>query len=39
LYRNGILQYAGTGITADSDPAAEWLETEMKLGVLGKILV
>ncbi|MFN7300859.1 MAG: chorismate-binding protein [Bacteroidota bacterium] len=39
MYRNGILQYAGTGITADSDPAAEWLETEMKLGVLGKILL
>jgi len=39
MYRNGILQYAGTGITADSDPASEWQETEMKLGVLGKILI
>lgn len=38
IFRNGILQYAGTGITADSDAAAEWQETEWKLGILGKIL-
>nr|WP_262905283.1 chorismate-binding protein [Hymenobacter nitidus] len=30
--------YAGTGLTADSDPAREWQETEMKLSTIGAIL-
>ena len=28
------LIYAGAGITADSDPEREWLETEMKCRTL-----
>ena len=30
LFRNGILLYAGGGITALSEPEKEWKETEMK---------
>jgi isochorismate synthase len=30
--------YAGTGLTADSDPAKEWQETELKLTTAGAIL-
>jgi isochorismate synthase len=30
--------YAGTGLTADSDPAREWQETEMKLQTVGAVL-
>ncbi len=31
--------YAGTGLTADSDPAREWQETELKLQTVGAILL
>src|SRR5690606_31913936 len=34
----GIL-YAGAGVTADSDPEKEWLETEMKLNTLLNIIL
>lgn len=30
--------YAGAGVTADSDPAAEWNETEMKINTILKVL-
>ncbi|WP_400190207.1 chorismate-binding protein [Hymenobacter sp. B81] len=30
--------YAGTGLTADSDPAREWEETELKLRTVGSVL-
>ena len=30
--------YAGTGLTADSDPLREWQETELKLTTVGAIL-
>ncbi|TGE27965.1 isochorismate synthase [Hymenobacter metallicola] len=30
--------YAGTGLTADSDPEREWQETEMKLSTIGAVL-
>ena len=30
--------YAGTGLTADSDPAREWQETELKLSTVAAIL-
>ena len=30
--------YAGTGLTADSDPAREWQETEMKLQTVGAVV-
>ncbi len=30
--------YAGAGLTTDSDPAREWQETELKLGVVGAVL-
>ncbi len=30
--------YAGTGLTADSDPAREWQETELKLRTVGAVL-
>lgn len=30
--------YAGTGLTADSDPSREWQETELKLQTVGSIL-
>lgn len=37
--QNGIATlYAGCGITADSIPEKEWIETELKLQTLGKIL-
>ncbi|WP_170227040.1 chorismate-binding protein [Luteibaculum oceani] len=31
LFNNGVLIYAGGGITADSNPEAEWQETENKI--------
>lgn len=31
LFKNGILLYAGGGITKDSDPEAEYRETELKM--------
>jgi isochorismate synthase len=36
--KNSIVFYAGAGITEDSDPEKEWLETEMKCKVLGDII-
>jgi len=37
--QNGIATlYAGCGITVDSNPEKEWIETELKLQTLGKIL-
>ena len=30
--------YAGAGITVDSDPHEEWIETEMKLNTLLKVI-
>lgn len=30
--------YAGTGLTEESEPAKEWLETEMKLRTVGSVL-
>ncbi|WP_347158634.1 chorismate-binding protein [Pontibacter chitinilyticus] len=30
--------YAGAGITAESDPQKEWLETEQKMETMGKVL-
>jgi isochorismate synthase len=32
------LLYAGAGVTVDSDPAEEWIETEMKLNTLLKVI-
>jgi len=37
LYANGYRAYAGAGITADSIPSQEWLETEHKLQSIEKI--
>lgn len=34
LFKNGLVLYAGGGITAASDPQAEWEETERKLQTL-----
>lgn len=34
--RDALLLYAGAGITADSDPDTEWLETEEKLKVVAR---
>ena len=34
--RDALLLYAGAGITADSDPDTEWLETEEKLKVVSR---
>jgi isochorismate synthase len=38
IYTNSVRFYAGGGITADSDPESEWLETETKMDTLRKIL-
>ncbi len=38
LTRQGALLYAGAGVTADSDPEHEWLETEMKMQTLQSVL-
>jgi isochorismate synthase len=35
---NSFQLFAGGGITAESDPAAEWEETEMKAAVMEKVL-
>jgi isochorismate synthase len=37
LFANGYSAFAGAGITADSVPASEWLETEHKLEAIQKI--
>lgn len=33
-HKNTITTYAGCGITADSNPAKEWLETELKMNTI-----
>jgi isochorismate synthase len=38
VFADGINLYAGTGITASSDPQKEWLETIAKLHVLKRLL-
>ena len=38
LRQNEAILYAGTGLTADSDPAKEWRETELKLRTVGAVL-
>ena len=38
VYRNAAVLYAGAGITAQSSPRAEWLETENKLGMNLEVL-
>ncbi|MFP4089331.1 MAG: chorismate-binding protein [Cyclobacteriaceae bacterium] len=35
----GAILYAGAGVTADSQPEKEWLETEMKMKTLEQILL
>jgi len=35
---NHIILYAGAGVLADSDPAKEWHETEMKMNTLLRII-
>ena len=37
LFSNGYRSYAGAGITAESTPALEWIETENKLQSIEKI--
>ncbi len=39
VFENEARLYAGAGITADSDPEKEWLETENKLKTVGKIFL
>lgn len=38
LFKNGVVLYAGGGITAQSNPEAEWEETERKLQTLLHII-
>ena len=38
LFKNGLVLYAGGGITADSNPQAEWEETERKLQTLMAVI-
>lgn len=38
LLNRKVILYAGAGITADSDPEREWLETEHKCGTLAAFL-
>ncbi len=38
LFANGALLYAGGGITAQSDPTNEWIETEMKMESIAHII-
>ncbi len=38
LFENSLVLYAGGGITKDSDPQAEWEETEAKMQTLLKVL-
>ncbi len=37
ITKNQLVFYAGAGITEDSDPEKEWIETEQKCEVLGKL--
>lgn len=38
VFKNQIILYAGCGITADSDPELEWLETEYKIDALLQLI-
>jgi isochorismate synthase len=38
IYQNAAALYVGGGLTQDSDPAKEWLETERKSEALGRFL-
>ena len=38
LRPNEAILYAGTGLTADSDPEREWQETELKLQTVGAVV-
>ena len=38
FYEDSIELFAGAGITKDSDPESEWVETERKLEVMEKLL-
>lgn len=38
LFRHEAILYAGAGVTADSIPEKEWMETEMKLQTLPKVI-
>ena len=39
LYKNTAILYAGAGITKESDPEKEWLETEIKMNIIKDILL
>ena len=38
IFNNHAVLYAGAGITQDSDPQKEYLETELKMATIGKFL-
>ena len=38
VFENEIWMYVGGGITAESQPENEWLETELKSGTIGNAL-
>jgi len=38
FYENEVELFAGAGITADSDPSAEWEETERKIATIKELL-
>ncbi|MBK0404742.1 chorismate-binding protein [Adhaeribacter sp. BT258] len=38
LQKNEAILYAGAGVTQDSDPQKEWLETELKMQTVAKAL-
>jgi isochorismate synthase len=38
IHQNAAALYVGGGLTQDSDPAKEWLETERKSEALGRFL-
>jgi isochorismate synthase EntC len=39
VYNNGLLLYAGAGITSASIPELEWEETSKKLGLLQSLIM
>jgi isochorismate synthase len=38
LFEQAALLYAGAGITAESEPEKEWLETDMKMDTMYRII-
>ena len=38
IFENEIVLYAGSGVTEDSSPTKEWLETEMKMNTLLNVI-